>query len=264
MHKHTICTIFSILFLATACATTDPQPVEKATEMDTAAKTQQNGETAAETQQETETETEPETETMPVYDAQITYADVSTWTDSIGSTWYTAIVEVENTGTATIMLSNCSMDVEDASGSLVGTMDMGTSVPEILEPGEIGYYVETGTIDYTLPDGYQLAPHTKFAEHDAPTRYPVSEVTLSDTDYFGVKAVCRVENDTSESASSPRVAIILLGADGHAIAKLRAYADEIAPGEKMGVECMAMAMPDSITAGSISGYVAYAEPMFQW
>lgn len=254
MHKRTICTIFSILLLATACATTDPQPVETAPETDT----------AAETQQETETETEPGTEAAPVSDAQITYADVSTWTDSIGSTWYTAVVEVENTGTATIMLSNCSMDVEDASGALVGTMDLGSSVPEILEPGEIGYYVETGTMDYTLPDGYQLAPHTKFAEHDAPTRYPVSEVTLSDTDYFGVKGLCRVENTTSESVSSPRVAIILLGADGHAIAKLRAYADEIAPGEKMGVECMAMAMPDSITADSVSGYVAYAEPMFQW
>lgn len=247
--------IIAALLCLTACATTDPQPVETAPETDT---------TAADTQQETEAATEPETEAAPVSDAQITYADVSTWTDSIGSTWYTAVVEVENTGTATIMLSNCSMDVEDASGALVGTIDLGSSVPEILEPGEIGYYVETGTMDYTLPDGYQLAPHTKFAEHDAPTRYPVSEVTLSDTDYFGVKAVCRVENDTDESISSPRVAVILLGEDGHAVAQLLTYGDEIAPGEKMGVELGALSMAPGITADSVSGYVAYAEPMFQW
>ena len=57
MQKHTICTIFSILFLATACATTDQQPVETAPDTDTTA--------AAETQQDTETETEPETETAP-------------------------------------------------------------------------------------------------------------------------------------------------------------------------------------------------------
>lgn len=254
MHKRTICTILSILFLATACTTTDPQPVETAPETDT----------AAETQQETEAATEPETEAAPVSDAQITYADVSTWTDSIGSTWYTVVVEVENTGTATIMLSNCSMDVEDAAGALIGTMDLGSSVPEILEPGEIGYYVETGTMDYTLPDGYQLAPHTKFAEHAAPVRYPVSEVSLKDTDYFGVKAVCRVENNTDESISSPRVAVILLGADGHAVAQLLTYGDEIAPGEKMGVELGALSMAPGITADSVSGYVAYAEPMFQW
>ena len=131
--------IIAALLCLTACATTDPQPVETAPETETAAaETQQNGETSAETQQEIETETEPETEAATVSDAQITYADVSTWTDSIGSTWYTAVVEVENTGTETIMLSNYSMDVEDASGSLVGTMDLGTSVPEILEPGEIG------------------------------------------------------------------------------------------------------------------------------
>lgn len=248
--------IIAALLCLTACATNDPQPVETAPETDTTA--------AAETQQETETETEPETEAAPVSDAQITYADVSTWTDSIGSTWYTAVVEVENTGTATIMLSNCSMDVEDAAGALIGTMDLGSSVPEILEPGEIGYYVETGTMDYTLPDGYQLAPHTKFAEHAAPVRYPVSEVSLKDTDYFGVKAVCRVENNTDESISSPRVAVILLGADGHAVAQLLTYGDEIAPGEKMGVELGALSMPYSITADSVSGYVAYAEPMFQW
>ncbi len=221
-------------------------------------------ETVSETQHETEAATDSDTEAAPVSDAQITYADVSTWMDSIGSTWYTAVVEVENTGTATIMLSTCSMDVEDASGALVGTMDLGKSVPEILGPGEIGYYVKTSTMDYTLPDGFQLVPHTKFAEHDAPKRYPVSEVTLSDTDYFGVKATCRVENNTDKSISSPCVSIILLGEDNHAVARIMTYAGEFAPGEKIGVECSALKMAPGITADSISGYVAVAEPMFQW
>ena len=248
--------IIAALLCLTACATTDPQPVETAPETDTTA--------AAETQQETETETEPETEAAPVSDAQIQYDNITVWESSTGTLWYTAVVEVANLGETTLQLSNCTLDVEDANGALVATLDLGSSVPEVIDPGETAYYVDTSTLDAALPEGYKLVPHAKFGEHAAPVRYPVSEVSLKDTDYFGVKAVCRVENDTSESASSPRVAIILLGADGHAIAKLRAYADEIAPGEKMGVECMAMAMPDSITADSVSGYVAYAEPMFQW
>lgn len=256
MHKRTICTIFSILFLTTACTTTDPQPVETAPETDTTA--------AAETQQETETETEPETEAAPVSDAQIQYDNITVWESSTGTLWYTAVVEVANLGETTIQLSSCTLDVEDASGALVATLDLGTSVPEVIDPGETAYYVDTSTIDAALPEGYKLVPHAKFGEHAAPVRYPVSEVSLKDTDYFGVKAVCRVENSTDESISSPRVAIILLGDDGHAVAQLLTYGDEIAPGEKMGVECMAMAMPDSITADSVSGYVAYAEPMFQW
>ncbi len=257
MHKCTICMIFTILFLATAtaCATTDPQPVETAPETDT---------TAAETQQETETETEPETEAAPVSDAQIQYGNITVWESSTGTLWYTAVVEVANLGETTLQLSNCTMDIEDASGALVATLDLGTSVPEVIDPGETAYYVDTSTLDAALPEGYKLIPHAKFGEHAAPVRYPVSEVSLKDTDYFGVKAVCRVENDTDESISSPRVAVILLGADGHAVAELLTYGDEIATGEKMGVELGALSMAPGITADSVSGYVAYAEPMFQW
>ena len=48
--------IIAALLCLTACATTDPQPVDTAPETDT---------TAAETQQEVETETEQETEAAP-------------------------------------------------------------------------------------------------------------------------------------------------------------------------------------------------------
>lgn len=256
MHKRTICTIFSILLLTTACTTTDPRPVETAPETDTTA--------AAETQQEAETETEPETEAAPVSDAQIQYDNITVWESSTGTLWYTAVVEVANLGETTLQLSNCTLDVEDANGALVATLDLGSSVPEVIDPGETAYYVDTSTLDAALPEGYKLVPHAKFGEHAAPVRYPVSEVSLKDTDYFGVKAVCRIENDTDESISSPRVAVILLGADGHAVAQLLTYGDEIAPGEKMGVELGALSMAPGITADSVSGYVAYAEPMFQW
>lgn len=258
MHKRTICTIFSILFLstATACATADPQPVETAPETDTT--------TAAEPQQETEAATEPETDAAPVSDAQIQYDNITVWESSTGTLWYTAVVEVANLGETTLQLSSCTVDVEDANGALVATLDLGTSVPEVIDPGETAYYVDTSTLDAALPEGYQLVPHAKFGEHAAPVRYPVSEVSLKDTDYFGVKAVCRIENNTDESISSPRVAVVLLGADGHAVAELLAYGDEIAPGEKMGVELGALSMAPDITADSVSGYVAYAEPMFQW
>lgn len=255
--KKSIAVIAALLCLA-ACATTDPQLVETAPEMETAAETQQNGETAA------ETETEPETETAPVSDAQIQYDNITVWESSTGTLWYTAVVEVANLGETTLQLSSCTLDVEDASGALVATLDLGTSVPEVIDPGETAYYVDTSTIDAALPEGYKLVPHAKFGEHAAPVRYPVSDVSFKDTDYFGVKAVCRVENSTDESISNPRVSIILLGEDGHAVAQLLTYGDEIAPGEKMGVELGALSMAPGITADSVSGYVAYAEPMFQW
>ena len=246
--------IIAALLCLTACATTDPQPVETAPETDT----------AAETQQETEAATGPETEAAPVSDAQIQYDNITVWESSTGTLWYTAVVEVANLGETTLQLSSCTVDVEDANGALVATLDLGSSVPEVIDPGETAYYVDTSTLDAALPEGYKLVPHAKFGEHAAPVRYPVSEVSLKDTDYFGVKAVCRVENNTDESISSPRVAVILLGADGHAVAQLLTYGDEIAPGEKMGVELGALSMAPGITADSVSGYVAYAEPMFQW
>lgn len=211
-------------------------------------------ESVAKSQQEADTEAE----------AQIIYSGLNTWDDSIGTRWYTAVVEVENNGNSSIMLSSATMDVEDESGALAGIIDLGRSIPEIIEPGEIGYYIATNILDYTVPDGHRLNPHIKAEAHNEPTRYPISDVSIKDTDYNGVKATCRVENNTDESISSPRVSIILLGEDNHAVARIMTYAGEFAPGEKIGVECSALTMAPGITADSISGYVAVAEPMFQW
>lgn len=87
-----------------------------------------------------------------------------------GTLWYTAVVEVENLGETTLQLSSCTLDVENASGALVATLDLGTSVPEVIDPGETAYYVETSTLDVALPEGYQLVTHAKFGEHAAPVR----------------------------------------------------------------------------------------------
>ena len=150
--------IIAALLCLTACATTDPQPVETAPEMGTAAETQQ------------ETETEPETKAAPVSDAQIQYDNITVWENSTGTLWYTAVVEVANLGETTLQLSSCTLDVENASGALVATLDLGTSVPEVIDPGETAYYVETSTLYVALPEGYQLVPHAKFGEHAAPVR----------------------------------------------------------------------------------------------
>lgn len=209
-------------------------------------------------------EIETVTKSQQEAEVQIIYSDLTTWEDSIGTQWYTAVVEVENDGNSSIMLSSATMDVEDESGALAGIIDLGRSVPEIIEPGEIGYYIATNILDYTVPNGHRLNPHIKAEAHDEPTRYPISDISIKDTDYNGVKATCRVENNTDKSISSPRVSIILLGEDNHAVARIMTYAGEFAPGERIGVECSALTMAPGITADSISGYVAVAEPMFQW
>lgn len=104
--------IIAALLCLTACATTDPQPVKTAPEMDT----------AAETQHETETETEPETEAAPVSDAQIQYDNITMWESSTGTLWYTAVVEVANLGETTIQLSSCTLDVEDETSATIAAL----------------------------------------------------------------------------------------------------------------------------------------------
>lgn len=244
--------------ILTACTAAVPQPVDTDPQTDTTAPETQ---TAAAEEPETVVETEPD---EPAAAAEVSYRHIVTWESSTGAIWCTAVVEATNTGSTPVSLSSCTLDIERADGTLADTLELGGAVPEVIDPGEVGYYVYTGTLDAALPEEYTLLPHASYEEHAAPVRYPVTEITLTDTDYYGVQATCRVANDTDEGITSPHVSVILLGEDGHAVAKLHTYADTIAPGDKVGVKCGALSMYPDITADTVSGYVAVAEPMFQW
>ena len=66
--------------------------------------------------------TEKPAESKTAYEAG--EGEVRVWKSSIGTTWISAALPVKNTGSDNLYLSSGTLDVEDASGSLVETLNM--------------------------------------------------------------------------------------------------------------------------------------------
>ncbi|MBR2697408.1 MAG: hypothetical protein IKE76_02365, partial [Clostridia bacterium] len=67
---------------------------------------------------------------------------VKVWTNSIGTAWVHAWVEIRNTGDVPLFLSSGSMDIEDADGGLCQTLKSVSGYPQVLMPGEVGVFDE--------------------------------------------------------------------------------------------------------------------------
>jgi hypothetical protein len=136
--------------------------------------------------------------------------------------------------------------------------------PEVIAPGEKAYYYEETTQD-SLTEAIDLVILPR-AEAVAATidliRYEVTDVTITDTDYFGPKAVGRVENTTDEAQTMVYITVILFDAADNPIGVLMTIrTDELAPGDKVGFEATSLSMPDSITAADVARFEAYSYPL---
>lgn len=194
---------------------------------------------------------------------EITDTSFRIWTNSIGTNWEQAIIEITNTGTCDLYLSSGSYDVEDASGHLVESQSYVSAFPNVLKPGEKGYmYEETKFDGDDVNSEYTIIPHADVEKAKVDCiRYDVSDVTIKDTDYFGIKVTGRVENTTEEAKNYINIDIMLYDATGAPLGHVSTtVSEELKPGEKIGFEASAFSMPKDITADDVASYTVYAYP----
>jgi hypothetical protein len=195
---------------------------------------------------------------------EITYTNATLHKDSIGSVWVNAIGEITNTGSANLYLSSGSIDLEDASGSLVEPIEMVSAYPEVISPGEKGYYFESTILDDVAADSsLSVVLHPDIAKATVDKiNFPVTELKLVDSKYGGLNATGRVENTGSEGESLLYVAVILYGENDTPLGVLSTIImDEVAAGDKVGFNATGSSFPDSMTADTITRYEAVAYPM---
>lgn len=122
--------------------------------------------------------------------------------DSYGETRYDAIIEITNTSSDPIYLDDGVFDLEDAEGHLIQTDDMVSTAPYVVKPGEKGYfYNQMGDkIDQSVDlNTVQFVPQYKIVKaNETPHEYPISDFSLVNDDWGGVKVIGRVENDTTD------------------------------------------------------------------
>ena len=195
---------------------------------------------------------------------EITYSNVKTYTNSIGTTYAQVIVEIENTGTTDLYLSSGSYDLEDENGKLITSNSMVTTRPEVISPGEKAYMYEEDMLDEAVEGGLRVLPRPSVEKAKVDNiRYSVTDLEIAPDKFGGLKARGRVENTTSEDADGMvYVAIILKNAQGAPIGQVFTIITEDLPaGSKIGFEASGMSLPDDVTSDSVAETAAYAYPL---
>ncbi len=187
------------------------------------------------------------------------------WTDSINSKWIKMVVPVKNTGNTNLYLNDISIDIESSSGKLLDSKSYINGYPEVIKPGEIGYYYDETTINFT-DTTVKLVPHLDVEKAKfTPVRYNVSDIDITDTDYMGAKIVGRVENNTSSDGTLVYVVANLFDADDKLISSCFTILDDtLKAGAKVGFNMMPYSYRD-FKAEDVKRYETYAYPTeFNW
>ena len=215
-----------------------------------------------------------ETEVVAESDFSYEISDTSFeyYTNSIGSVEFYGIVEVTNTGTSNIYLHDCVFDLEDNDGHLLQSENMISACPDIIAPGEKGYFYNNIGSTYidksvSLDNGLRLVPSYKIEKATGVVvDYDVTDTAVREADYgLGVKATGRITNNTEEDCGLLYVEIIYYNSDGKVIAISGTNVTDLSAGTTKSFEDFAMFANDSLTINNVANYKVIArKSYYQW
>lgn len=221
--------------------------------------------TAGGKKEETTTQaTEPEIK-FAVTDTKFEY-----YKNSIGSMEYHGIVEIQNTGSSYLYLENCTFDLEDDSGHLLQSDSFISSCPNVIAPGEKGYFYNglTGTIDENvdLSNGIKLVPQYKVSiakkGKDAIVEYQVSDTDLKGGKKKRPKVTGRITNNTDKDNSLLGVSIVFYDKEGKVLGIADTSVMDLDAGVTKSFDCDCYFLNDKVTADKIGEYKVIARDLY--
>jgi len=195
---------------------------------------------------------------------EITYQNSKIYKNSLDKMACYAIVEVENTGNVDLYLRDATFDFEDSTGSLLATCSTISSDPDIIAPGEKGYFycnMETLTGEIDENTEYVFKPNLKVekSKNDI-IRYDISDLSMTEGS-FGtpVEIIGRIANNTDEDAGLVWIAFILYGADGNPLGAFGTNITDLNAGDTVSFEGSAVYLSNSdIDFSDVADYKVYA------
>ncbi|MCL2071480.1 MAG: FxLYD domain-containing protein [Oscillospiraceae bacterium] len=198
---------------------------------------------------------------------EIAYQNATTYVDSIGTVWVSAIFEVKNIGATALYLEPGAYDLEDLDGKLVSSSTLVSVYPTMIEPGESAFYYENTTLaDTNSAIDVVILPRVdaKLATINN-VRLEVSDIEFTEDDIWGIGVRGRVENATDEEQSSVTIAILLYDFNDNPVGVLSTtLMENISQGDRIGFEASALSSPPDMTFDNIARYVSFAYPWLQW
>jgi hypothetical protein len=202
---------------------------------------------------------------------EITITTFTHYTNSLDREKYCGVVEIKNTGSSYIYLKDCSFDFEDDDGHLLQTDKYISNAPDVIAPGELGYFFNDGLLDedVSLENGINLVPNfvvqvcTK--GQDAIVDYEISDLDLRDGDYdMGLKVTGRISNNTSEDTNSidVKIVVVFYDSEGKILDIGFTYADEMSAGSKTSFEVSTMFGNTEVSADDVADYKVIARKIY--
>ena len=143
------------------------------------------------------------------------------WADDIGYVHYMIVIEVKNTGgkPADIHSGDQSYTILATDGTVLQTGNFSYSFPQVLAPGQLGYYIEGGQFDQgtKLANVGKLQPSLSYSDSDkTPTPWEFSSVKVATDSLFGGAEVSGiVKNTDTTDATMGTVGVVLFDASGN-------------------------------------------------
>lgn len=194
----------------------------------------------------------------------ITYENISFFTDSTGGLCGQAIVEVTNTSSSDLFLDYSSYELRSEDGTIIHTTSSSfIPYPDIIKPGESGYYYECVLMDTGTPtEGISISSHLSVApaQNDI-IRLEVANTQIYDKNDIGnIDLHGEVTNTTDQTLELLNVAAVLFDNENKPIGVINTVLDTIQPGENMGFELEAYNLPEDISTQDIADYTVFAYP----
>lgn len=213
------------------------------------------------------TQKEPPTTEPPSTEPPLPYKvignRVQVYQVSSGTIWALAIITVENTGSENLYLDYGTVTLTDKSGKQVGVMGSVSAYPQVIAPGEVGYYCDNIALDIANKDPLTATLDAQMLPTDKEAlRYEFSDLSLTDTSFGGMLLEGNVTNNTDATGDLVCVCAILYDEAQYPIGFISGYLDGLL--ESGGSEYFAyesFMLPEGLKADFVHSYNLFGFPL---
>ena len=251
MKRSILILLACVLALLCACAA-KPEPTEPQ-ESSSAAPSESSTEPAPSTEESgsASSETEPATASFEVTDQRL-----NVYRNRAEEFWGQVIAAVQNTGDAPIYLQDSTFRITDAEGKSLASDATVSAYPQIVAPGETGYYYAETYLETESAEGLMLefTPQVSVSAQQA-VAYTVENPDLQDSRYGGMELRVTLSNSTAQDTRHYCVAVLLFDAEGSLLGQFYDVPSVKVPaGGSAVLELSSYMLPDTVTKAEIADY----------
>lgn len=251
MKRSILILLACVLALLCACAA-KPEPTEPQGSS-SAAPSEPSSEPAPSTEESgsASSETEPATASFEVTDRRL-----NVYRNRAEEFWGQVITAVQNTGDAPIYLQDSTFHITDAEGKSLASDTTVSAYPQIVAPGETGYYYAETYLETESAEGLTLefTPQVSVSAQQK-VEYTVENPDLQDSRYGGMELRVTLSNSTAQDTRHYCVAVLLFDAEGKLLGQFYDVPSVKVPaGGSAVLELSSYMLPDTVTKAEIADY----------